>query len=132
MAFPFLSACLPNLDSRPMFQGCISSTSTPRFYILTPCLFLQINTVNKPTSGLSPWTSCSEVLCPIVTLFLHRDGPSTATGSKNRHAYPIKGEPMKLPLFSLLLRKCIVAIDVLYIYTSVPIRLTALGWGRVS
>lgn len=41
-------------------------------------------TVTKPTSWSCPWTSCSEVLCPIVTLFLHRDGPSTATGDTDR------------------------------------------------
>lgn len=38
----------------------------------------------KITFGLYPWTSSSEVLCPIVTLFLHRNGPLTAAANMDR------------------------------------------------
>lgn len=43
-------------------------------------------TLSQPTLVVSPWIACSKVPCPIVALFLHRDGPSTATRNKDRYA----------------------------------------------
>lgn len=41
----------------------------------------------KTTFGLCSWTSCSDVLCPIVTGFLHRTGPSMATAETDKHIF---------------------------------------------